>query len=186
MHREHLRDWIAVLSLACCVTAAVPGSPAAAAEIYSKRALFDERKAVTVMAHGRYELQLRQFGPWTTTVKGSLELAGRTYSWKVDEGEGSFVFTLHELESNLLLAVHPSDDPDVGAYRYGLYERSKDGFLFYTVKCEDLLNMRIPDVLRPQYVDGKCLYSDQKILEHALVVYGSLTRATARLMPLKP
>jgi hypothetical protein len=162
-------------------------SIALSACLQSRQPLFDEAKAVTPAPAGRYEQQENKYGNWAKKQTGTLTLENRSYSWKVDDEQGTTFFTLHDIGGGFYVAAARKKNPSPkDPYTYALFETSKDGFLAYMPTCSDMMQMRHPKEDLPVVDGSDCFYTDREALVRSLKRYASVMLPASRYVPLNP
>jgi hypothetical protein len=151
--------------------------------LQSHAPLFDEAKAVTPAAAGRYQEEENQYGRWAKKQTGTLSLDGRRYGWQADGDQETTFFNLYDVGGGFYIAAArpvPSDP-----FTYALFEASKDGFQVYLPTCADIMRMRQAKEDLPTVEGSDCFYGDREMLIRALKRYAAAMLPGSRYVPLK-
>jgi hypothetical protein len=153
----------------------------------SRLPLFDESKAVTPAPAGRYEVQERKLGAWVKRDAGTLKIENHSYSWKIDDQQGSDFFTLQDVGGGFYIAAARKKNPSpTDPYTYALFEATKDGYLAYTPTCGDMMKVRLPKEDMPVVDGSDCFYTDREMLVRSLKLYAQYLLPTSRYVLIKP
>jgi hypothetical protein len=151
--------------------------------ITSKDALFDSSKAVLPLSGGKYEVQLYSSGRWTRSQAGSMETRDNSYLWKKDGQDPGTAFSLYLAGDNSFVIVETGGG-NIGAYRYGLLRRARDGWLLYVPRCDELFRLKDFEEFQLDRIEkGECLYANAQRLTQDLIKFadgaGKWMRLTA-------
>ena len=192
MNRHWLRV-LAVLSLAAGLSACV----------VSKDALFDPKDAVTPISPGRFEVEDYDFktDSWGAKKKAAtLELRDRRYvlvSKQDNAADEIQEFNLFDIGGGFLVAamfMEKGYEEERGPeYYYELLQKNGDEILNYSVRCENLVHIRLPVADRPTVEGAKdadetnryCKFSSRDKLIAALLAYAKVMLPTVRYKPVK-
>jgi hypothetical protein len=156
--------------------------------LQSRAPLFDETKAVTPAAAGRYQEEENKYGQWAKKQTGTLALENHTYRWKVDgdDDKEAMFFTLHDIGGGFYIAAAREKNPaPKDPFTYALFETTNDGFLAYMPTCAGIMRMRQPKEDMPEVDGSDCFYSDRKTLTRALKRYAAMELPRSRYVPVK-
>jgi hypothetical protein len=155
--------------------------------LQSRMPLFDEAKAVTPAAAGRYAQEDNKYGNWVRKQAGTLSIENRSYSWKVDDEQGATFFTLYDIGGGFYVAASRQKNPTPkDPYTYVLFEATPDGFLAYTPSCADMMRLRHPKEDLPVVDGSDCFYTGRDALVRSLRRYATAMLPTTRYVPIKP